>query len=373
MADEIKKVIIDLKFDVSDFTQSAAKLNKEIADLNKQQNALKKAGQEGSIEYQKNSEALKANRSELAETNKVIQNLTIANKSATGSMEQQKAQLSILTLEYNKLSEAERVSGARGKELNEQINTLSSSLKGTEEGIGNNSRSFGNYEKALAGLPAPLQNATSGVAGLGKQFLALLANPVVLVITAIVGAIVLLAKSFTKSEEGANKVNKAMTVVASLFAKVLKVIEPLASFLVDVVIKAFEDLGKAAEFAAQLVSSSLSALGFDEAAKAVDKFVNASNDAIQTAIKLANAEAELTKVKREQRIVQLQSQNDAEKQRQIRDDESKSIAERKKANETPLPPKEFKADSLLIISVFLAFITANNSPRSTSISVPSEK
>jgi len=50
MADEKKTVIIDLKFDVSDFTKSAAKLNKEISDLNKQQAELKKQGQEGSIQ-----------------------------------------------------------------------------------------------------------------------------------------------------------------------------------------------------------------------------------------------------------------------------------------------------------------------------------
>lgn len=48
---EKKSVIIDLKFDVSDFTASAAKLNGEIAGLNKQQKALKKNNQEGSIEF----------------------------------------------------------------------------------------------------------------------------------------------------------------------------------------------------------------------------------------------------------------------------------------------------------------------------------
>ena len=37
-----EKIIIELDFDTSDFTQSAAKLNKEISTLNKEQRALKR-------------------------------------------------------------------------------------------------------------------------------------------------------------------------------------------------------------------------------------------------------------------------------------------------------------------------------------------
>ena len=115
-------IIIELDFDTSDFTKDAAKLNKEISELNKQQKQLKKSGEEGSIQYQKNTEALRENKKSLRETNKTIDQLNTANKATAGSNEQLRAQLSILTKEYNGLSEAERKNGARGKELNTQIN-----------------------------------------------------------------------------------------------------------------------------------------------------------------------------------------------------------------------------------------------------------
>jgi len=170
MADEKKSVIIDLKFNVSDFTQSAAKLNKEIADLTKQQAALKKANQEGSIEFQRNAEILKANRTELAENNKVIQNLTIANKENEGSNQQLKAQLSLLTLEYNKLSKEERESGERGKELNAQINQTTADLKANEKGIGDNRREVGNYALAMSDLKLQVKEAKGEALAMAAQY-----------------------------------------------------------------------------------------------------------------------------------------------------------------------------------------------------------
>ena len=170
MADEKKTVIIDLKFDVSDFTQSAAKLNKEISYLNKQQAELKKQGQEGSIQYQKNSEALRENRKELAEVNKTISNLTTANKANAGSNEQLKAQLSIMTLEYNKLSEEQRKNSARGKELFTQINQTTATLKENEKAVGDNRREVGNYALILSELKAELKAAKGEAFAMGQQY-----------------------------------------------------------------------------------------------------------------------------------------------------------------------------------------------------------
>ena len=170
MADEKKSVIIDLKFNVSEFSQNAAKLNKEIADLNKQQSALKKANQEGSIEFQRNDEILKANRIELTENNKVIQNLTIANKANEGSNQQLKAQLSLLTLEYNKLSKSERETGERGKELNALINQTTTDLKANEKGIGDNRREVGNYGMIMKDLKKEMMSAKGEAVAMGAAY-----------------------------------------------------------------------------------------------------------------------------------------------------------------------------------------------------------
>ena len=58
-------IIIELDFDTGDLTKEAAKTNKVISELNETQKQLKKNGEEGSIQFQKNSEALRANKKEL--------------------------------------------------------------------------------------------------------------------------------------------------------------------------------------------------------------------------------------------------------------------------------------------------------------------
>ncbi len=373
MAQE-EKIIIELDFDTSEFTKNAAKLNQEISDLNKEQRALKKAGEEGSIQYQKNTEALKENKKALNENNKTIQNLNIANKSAAGSNEQLKAQLSLLTAEYNKLDGEQRQSGARGKELNAQINQLTDSLKNNEEAVGDNRRSVGDYEKANRGLADGFGDLDDATGGYGEQLKALLANPVVLVITGIVAVFALLKKAFTRSEEGSNKFAKAQAVLSGVMTAFMDVLESVANNLVDMfsnpmeALESFADalkknitnridgllelipqLGKAISqvFSGDFAEAGKTAtnavakvtLGVDDivgkvqsAGDALGEFAKDAEIAANKAAKLADAEAALVKSQRNLEILQLTSLKNAEKQRQVRDDVSKSIEERIAAN-----------------------------------------
>lgn len=326
MAQE-EKIIIELDFDTSDFTQSAAKLNKEISNLNKEQRALKKSGEEGSIQYQKNAEALRTNKKELNETNKTISNLTTANKANAGSNEQLKAQLSVLTLEYNKLSKQERESGARGKELNAQINQTTSDLKSNEEAVGNNRRSVGDYGKALGGTP--FGSFIGGIKAMGAAFLA---NPIALIVLAIVGAFKALKEAFVSTEKGQNKLSKAMSVISTIFTKLFDILEPLADFIFDSVIKAFEDLASVAESAAGLVSDALAMFGFEDAAKGLDDFVESANQAAKAAAIVSDARAKSDVLERELLVESAKAQATvAEARRKSNDAENVAAEDRKEA------------------------------------------
>lgn len=286
MATKTEKIIIELDFDAGDLTKQAAALNGEIKKLNDEQKALKKSGAEGSIQFQRNSEALKANKKELADTNKAIQNVNIANKSATGSMQQQKAQLSLLTAEYNKLSKEERENSARGQELNAQINKTTSSLKGNEEAIGDNRRSVGDYGKALDGTP--FGGFISGLKSMGA---ALIANPIGLVITGIVAALALLKKAFTASEEGENKMAKATAVLSTIFDRLLDLLGPLADLIADSIGAAFDYLAEKVELAAKGLETILEFLNFDSAAESLRLYTEETKAAIQGTQDVADARA----------------------------------------------------------------------------------
>jgi len=180
----------------------------------------------------------------------------------------------------------------------------------------------------LEGLGGGFAGAIGGAKALGKQFLALMANPIVAAIAAIAVVLVTLFKAFSRTEEGGNKLNKGMNLLKGVFNALLSALEPLANFIVDNVVAAFEALGKAAEAAAGLVSDALSFFGFDDAAKSLDNFVQSGKDLVALNEQISDLEAKLLKTRREQSLIEKQALIDAEKLRQQRDDESNSLAQR---------------------------------------------
>jgi hypothetical protein len=158
MADE-KIVVIRLELDTNEYTSKAIDLNKQIKELKTQQTDLKKSNQDTGLEYQRNAEILKRLTKELATTNKVIDDVTRSNKANAGSNEQLRAQLSVLTYQYNNLSKEERENTTRGKEMQQQVASLTDTLKANESAVGDNRRNVGNYAGALKELKAELKLA----------------------------------------------------------------------------------------------------------------------------------------------------------------------------------------------------------------------
>ncbi len=101
------------------------------------------------------------------------------------------------------------------KELNKNVNNLKGDLKDVSKETGNTSKSIGeaggsfsNLKSQISTLPGPLGAAGDGVTKLSGTFKALLANPVVLVLTAIVGVLALLYKAFTNTFAGGEKMQQ---------------------------------------------------------------------------------------------------------------------------------------------------------------------
>ncbi len=145
-------ILLELEVDDNKLKLRATENAKAIRDLSDKLRVLKIVGKELAPEFQKQSSALRLLKKEQRETVKQIDLNTTANKAQTGSNQQLKAQLSILTIEYNKLSKSERINTKRGQQLRTTIRGLSDQLKKNESVIGDNRREVGNYGKALGGL-----------------------------------------------------------------------------------------------------------------------------------------------------------------------------------------------------------------------------
>lgn len=246
-------------------------------------------------------------------------------------------------------------------QLNKKIDENTEFLKANSSQMQQQQMNIGNYESALknavmeinifngglqgfatratqaggagALLTNSLKTATSATIGLTKSMLAFLVSPIGIVLGVIAGAFLLIQNAMNRSEESTNKLKAAIAPLTGIFNAILKALEPVGEFLIDGIVAGFELATKAAETAIKIIGGGLKLLGFESAGDAVLEFGNAMIQAGKDAQELALAEQELEKSQRKARLTQLQYQKEAETFRQIRDDETKSIQERIKAND----------------------------------------
>ncbi|MFT3679432.1 MAG: hypothetical protein QM791_04115 [Ferruginibacter sp.] len=127
------------------------------------------------------------------------------------------------------------------KEVNKNLNEVKSNLANTSAQAGKTGKdiesgagSFGKLKSQIANLPGPLGQASQGVTSLTGAFKALLANPVGLILTALVGILTLLYKAFTNTFEGANKVEQVFAGIKATAQSLLDNLGKVASAIKNV-------------------------------------------------------------------------------------------------------------------------------------------
>jgi hypothetical protein len=129
------------------------------------------------------------------------------------------------------------------------INTLNDSLETTSTRQRQATSNTRNLQQSFEDLPGPIGNTVSGFKSLLKSMWALVANPIGLVLTAIVLALTTLFKAFTSTKAGAEKFDQIMAGISAtidvLRDRVLKVGSAIVKFFSGDFKGAIED-GKAA-------------------------------------------------------------------------------------------------------------------------------
>ena len=236
-------------------------------------------------------------KSDIKAVSKEIDNNVKAYKAAEGSIVELRASLANLRKQYEELSKAERES-AKGEDLLNKIQTTTTELKKLEEQQGDYRRSVGNYARALDNVnPAiskliagfkevtggtnnvslAFKNAIQYVKGLGKQFVALLSNPIVAGIAAISAIVLKLVDSFKKNDEAMTELKAAF----SAFKPILDVIEKGFQKLVGVVTKVVSAIGKVVKTVVSFVPG-------------MKDYANAEEDIVRATDNLEEAERQYT-------------------------------------------------------------------------------
>ena len=353
--------IASLTINVDDVIKESAKLKRQIDALKKSQKDLDSTTEEGSeafaqneIKLKKLSKAYRDNQqfaTALDEANEdLVKTMQVEGKSTQelrdsrrqlnqiskniiGNTEEEIELREQLNETIDDQTEALREQGSEfnaGKdrigEYTDGINRSDLSLRGFIE----KSQEAGGSSKLLAG---GLSKATKGFLSMTKAALKFLLTPVGIILAAIAGAFLLIKNAMDRSEESTTKIRKAFAGFSGMLKGLMKILGPIGDFLIDGLVKGFELVEKGISKALAFIEKALDRLGFDKAAEKFGNFTEKIEEAAAANKTLTQAELELQKAQRKSRLIQLQFQKDAEKLRQIRDDENKSIQERIRANE----------------------------------------
>lgn len=254
--------ILDIKVNYNEAIKAIAEYQTKIDAARDAEKNLKKQLKDGEISRQQYNEEMAASKIAIADyndairiINKTVQNQIKQEKEQEGSLKALRAELSNLTAEYDALSEAERKS-ASGEELKNKINEVTDALKDGEEETQRYYRNVGNYEEAIksavssnipfigtliqaqdemGSVKAGAVAAGAAVKNFSKTLLALLANPIVAILTAISVVIMAVAKGIKSSEENTSRWNAVLAPLKMALDAVGKVLQIVASGILSVV------------------------------------------------------------------------------------------------------------------------------------------
>jgi hypothetical protein len=160
-----------------------------------------------SNEYLSLQAAMKLTSQEIRTNENLTKNLIAVENTQTGSIEQQKAKLAAVTIQWNKMSEEQRKNTTEGKNLTDQKTQLLTSLQKETIATGDARLNVGNYSKALKeafGITSEfipsLGGVSEGASLIGKAFTSAL-GPIGVVIGLIALVVTALKAFFTSSEE----------------------------------------------------------------------------------------------------------------------------------------------------------------------------
>ena len=209
MAELNDEVILGIKIKYQDAIEGITALRDRIDELNEANKELRYGNEEQRKQYTKNKIAAQELSYEMRTLQKEVQNNVREQRSQEGSLKKLRAELSQATKRYDEMSRAERNS-AKGVELKNHIKQITDELKGAEAETERFYRNVGNYENALKnalglnnsfgtslmkmaqggeGVKGVFAGMTQAVGSFGKALLSLAANPVVLALAGVAGAV----------------------------------------------------------------------------------------------------------------------------------------------------------------------------------------
>ena len=297
---------------VGNYTESVkaafGSLDKELQQVKTDYEAAAAASEKASKEAEKAKEAYEAAAKAEGETSE-----------KTSQLRKQYVDLSIAAKEAAKKAET----------LRAQMTTNEQAINATREAtekLYSNLIPFGNVllpmlSRGLAGIKEGFTLAAQGAKIVGKQLLALMANPIVAFLAAVAAAIALVVKGVKGSEENANKLSKVLAPINMLLGALQTALEKVCGWILT----GIEYAGKLAQLLGRVVQVATADIPL------VGDAVRAANIAVEHAIELEEREQRLIKERRALLVEEAKNERELADLREQAADATKSNSERLEA------------------------------------------
>jgi hypothetical protein len=222
-------------------------------------------------------------------------------------------------------------------DASKKVNELKESLKGvkTEAGSLNEEVTkssklgevFGQLKQGAESLIPGLKGAEGAASGLGKQFLALVANPIGLIITGIVVGLKFLYEAFQSSIAGGKELKAIFAAVEGVGNQVKDAIFGLGRALINVTSAAYKFITLDFKGAAESMkkANKEASTSFGQLGNAID------GTTAKIIYNLTKQQQAVDKARKQQAVVQSETNKLLVQSREILTDETASINEKKKA------------------------------------------
>ena len=284
MAEQNEQIVLDIKINTEEVSANLAAATKALAEHKQQQKELKKAMEESNGTnavaakmYAEVSAAIEKESRQVKSNTALLQAETLAQVSATDSLDEQRQALNAAQKAYAQLSGAAKKAADAEGGFRDQIKALSDSVKEQEQAMGDTRRNVGNYTESMiaaADRAHDLADAfkVSSVAstGMGKATDSLdkamkLAskNPWMAALSLLLPLLKALFDALKGNEQAMAEVKKIMDALKQAFKQFEPLITKVAGLLTNILGKAFDFIMSAITKMLKGIDWLAQKLGFD--------------------------------------------------------------------------------------------------------------
>jgi hypothetical protein len=345
---QLLTIEIDQK-SVNQAITKTAEARQEIDRLRSAQKLLDTSTLEGGKAFATNAIEIKRQSTIVRENERIVLANNKVQDASAGTIERLRAQLSVVSQEWAKVTKAEGKNSEESDRLGKKKLELTELLKAEEKATGDNRRNVGNYSEAITdaakqsglfgGVIAGLEKAQLGYTVTMKgATLATSSFKKVLISTGI-GAVIILIGSlisfFTRFQSGIDLVSQAFAGITAFVDVFLDALGNLGKQVIDQIMPVLRGLGSVIEGLITFNFSKISD-GFDQIGDAVSKIdpinlIEIGKEAARAAEEAANLTKQMQEIVRAEMTLNVERARSKALINELRrdsQDETKSLKER---------------------------------------------